>query len=77
LSSWLTEYGDVFGVSSNQPNSGLPEGFADNYKKAQATIDGGISADREQMIQAQMDEAATKGPDALKALFADLGKAGY
>jgi len=77
LSSWLAEYGDVFGVSSNQPNSGLPDGFADNYKKAQATIDGGISADREQMIQAQMDEAATKGPDALKALFADLGKAGY
>jgi len=77
LSSWLAEYGDVFGVPSNQSNSGLPDGFADTYKKAQATIDGGISADREQMIQAQMDEAATKGPDALKALFADLGKAGY
>jgi hypothetical protein len=29
------------------------------------------------MIQAQMDEAAAKGPDALKQLFADLGKAGY
>ena len=78
LSSWLTEYGDVFGVSqTNQTNSAIPEGFVDNYKKAQATVDGGISADREQMIQAQMDEAAAKGPDALKQLFADLGKAGY
>jgi hypothetical protein len=24
-----------------------------------------------------MDEAAAKGPDALKQLFTDLGKAGY
>lgn len=78
LSSWLTEYGDVFGVSqTNQTNSAIPEGFIDSYKKAQTTVDGGISADREQMIQAQMDEAAAKGPDALKQLFADLGKAGY
>jgi hypothetical protein len=78
LSSWLNEYGDVFGVSQpNQPNSAIPEGFVDNYQKAQATIDGGISADREQMINAQMAEAAAKGPDALKQLFAELGKAGY
>jgi hypothetical protein len=78
LSSWLTEYGDVFGVSqTNQSNPAIPEGFIDSYKKAQSTVDGGISADREQMIQAQMDEAAAKGPDALKQLFTDLGKAGY
>ena len=78
LSSWLTEYGDVFGVSqTNQTNSAIPEGFVDSYKKAQSTVDSGISADREQMIQAQMDEASAKGPDALKQLFADLGKAGY
>ncbi len=62
---------------ANQSNPAIPEGFIDNYKKAQATVDGGISADREQMIQAQMDEAAAKGPDALKQLFTDLGKAGY
>jgi len=78
LSSWLTEYGDVFGVSQpNQPNSAIPEGFVDNYQKAQSTIDSGISADREQMINAQMAEAAAKGPEALKQLFSELGKAGY
>lgn len=78
LSSWLTEYGDVFGVSqTNQSNPAIPEGFVDNYQKAQATLDGGISADRQQMIEAQMAEAATKGPDALKQLFSELGKAGY
>jgi hypothetical protein len=29
------------------------------------------------MIQKQMDEAAAKGPEALKQLFGELGKAGY
>lgn len=80
LSNWLAEYGDVFGVStqqSNQASSNLPEGFKDNYIKAQATMDAGLTADREKLIQAQMEEAAAKGPDALKQLFADLGKQGY
>lgn len=78
LSSWLTEYGDVFGVSqTNQATSGLPDNFVNDYKKAQATVDGGISADRQQIIEAQMAEAAAKGPDALKALFTELGNAGY
>ena len=78
LSSWLTEYGDVFGVSpTNQSNPAIPEGFVDNYRKAQETLDAGISADRQQMIEAQMAEAATKGPEALKQLFSELGKAGY
>lgn len=80
LSNWLNEYGDVFGVesqSSNQASSNLPEGFKENYMKAQSTIDSGITADRERLIQAQMEEAAAKGPDALKQLFADLGKQGY
>ena len=80
LSNWLNEYGDVFGVesqSSNQASSNLPEGFKENYMKAQSTIDSGLTADRERLIQAQMEEAAAKGPDALKQLFADLGKQGY
>lgn len=80
LSNWLNEYGDVFGVesqSSNQASSNLPEGFKENYIKAQSTIDSGLTADRERLIQAQMEEAAAKGPDALKQLFADLGKQGY
>lgn len=80
LSNWLTEYGDVFGIesqSSNQASSNLPEGFKENYTKAQSTIDAGLTADRERLIQAQMEEAAAKGPDALKQLFADLGKQGY
>ena len=45
--------------------------------KAQATMDAGLTADRERLIQAQMEEAAAKGPEALKQLFADLGKQGY
>jgi len=80
LSNWLAENGDVFGFStqqSNQASSNLPEGFKDNYMKAQATMDAGLTADRERLIQAQMEEAAAKGPDALKQLFADLGKQGY
>jgi hypothetical protein len=80
LSNWLNEYGDVFGVESqqsNQASSNLPEGFKDNYIKAQSTVDAGLTADRERLIQAQMEEAAAKGPDALKQLFADLGKQGY
>jgi hypothetical protein len=80
LSNWLNEYGDVFGVesqSSNQASSNLPEGFKENYMKAQSTIDSGLTADRERLIQAQMEEAASKGPEALKQLFADLGKQGY
>jgi hypothetical protein len=78
LSSWLNEYGDVFGVSqTNQSNPAIPEGFVDNYRKAQETLETGISADRQQMIEAQMAEAATKGPEALKQLFSELGKAGY
>lgn len=80
LSKWLEENGEVFGVSSqssNQPNPNLPEGFKDNYIKAQATVDAGLTADRERLIQAQMEEAAAKGPEALKQLFADLGKQGY
>lgn len=80
LSKWLEENGEVFGVSSqssNQPNPNLPEGFKDNYIKAQTTVDAGLTADRERLIQAQMEEAAAKGPDALKQLFADLGKQGY
>lgn len=78
LSSWLNEYQDVFGVpQTNQSNPAIPEGFVDNYRKAQETLDAGISADRQQMIEAQMAEAAAKGPEALKELFAELGKAGY
>lgn len=80
LSNWLAENGDVFGVSnqqSNQASSNLPEGFKENYIKAQSTVDAGLTADRERLIQAQMEEAAAKGPDALKQLFADLGKQGY
>ena len=78
LSSWLNEYQDVFGVpQTNQSNPAIPEGFVDNYRKAQETLDAGISADRQQMIEAQMAEAAAKGPEALKQLFAELGKAGY
>lgn len=80
LSNWLNEYGDVFGVesqSSNQASSNLPEGFKENYMKAQSTMDAGMTADRERLIQSQMDEAAAKGPEALKQLFADLGKQGY
>lgn len=80
LSKWLEENGEVFGVSSqssNQPNPNLPEGFKDNYIKAQTTVDAGLTADRERLIQAQMEEAAAKGPEALKQLFADLGKQGY
>ena len=80
LSNWLAENGDVFGFStqqSNQASSNLPEGFKDNYMKAQATMDAGLTADRERLIQAQMEEAAAKGPEALKQLFADLGKQGY
>lgn len=80
LSKWLEENGEVFGVSSqnsNQPNPNLPEGFKENYIKAQSTVDAGLTADRERLIQAQMEEAAAKGPEALKQLFADLGKQGY
>lgn len=78
LSSWLNEYQDVFGLpQTNQSNPAIPEGFVDNYRKAQETLDAGISADRQQMIEAQMAEAAAKGPEALKELFAELGKAGY
>jgi hypothetical protein len=40
-------------------------------------VEQSIPADRQQMIQRQMDEAAAKGPDALKQLFNELGKAGY
>jgi hypothetical protein len=80
LSTWLSEYGDVFGIesqSTNQASSNLPEGFKENYMKAQSTMDAGMTADREKLIQSQMDEAAAKGPEALKQLFADLGKQGY
>jgi hypothetical protein len=80
LSTWLSEYGDVFGIesqSTNQASSNLPEGFKENYMKAQSTMDAGMTADRERLIQSQMDEAAAKGPEALKQLFADLGKQGY
>ena len=80
LSTWLSEYGDVFGIesqSTNQASSNLPEGFKENYIKAQSTMDAGMTADREKLIQSQMDEAAAKGPEALKQLFADLGKQGY
>ena len=80
LSTWLSEYGDVFGIesqSTNQASSNLPEGFKENYIKAQSTMDAGLTADRERLIQSQMDEAAAKGPEALKQLFADLGKQGY
>ena len=80
LSTWLSEYGDVFGIesqSTNQASSNLPEGFKENYMKAQSTMDAGLTADRERLIQSQMDEAAAKGPEALKQLFADLGKQGY
>jgi len=80
LSTWLSEYGDVFGIesqSTNQASSNLPEGFKENYIKAQSTMDAGMTADRERLIQSQMDEAAAKGPEALKQLFADLGKQGY
>lgn len=80
LSTWLSEYGDLFGIesqSTNQASSNLPEGFKENYMKAQSTMDAGLTADRERLIQSQMDEAAAKGPEALKQLFADLGKQGY
>lgn len=81
LSQWVEGYADVFGAASapqpNQTPTGLPEGFLDSYSKAQATVDQSIPADRQRVIEQQMAEAAAKGPDALKQLFGELGKAGY
>jgi hypothetical protein len=81
LSQWVEGYADVFGAASapqqTQTPTGLPEGFLDSYNKAQTVVEQSLPADRQQMIQRQMDEAAAKGPEALKQLFGELGKAGY
>ena len=80
LSAWVEAKSSIFGAApaqQTQTPTGLPEGFLDSYNKAQATVEQSLPADRQQMIQKQMDEASAKGPDALKQLFADLGKAGY
>lgn len=80
LSAWVEARSSIFGAApaqQTQTPTGLPEGFLDSYNKAQATVDQSLPADRQLMIQQQMDEASVKGPDALKQLFADLGKSGY
>jgi len=80
LSAWVEAKSSIFGAApaqQTQTPTGLPEGFLDSYNKAQATVEQSLPADRQQMIQKQMDEASAKGPEALKQLFTDLGKAGY
>jgi hypothetical protein len=80
LSAWVEAKSSIFGAApaqQTQTPTGLPEGFLDSYNKAQSTVEQSLPADRQQMIQKQMDEASAKGPDALKQLFTDLGKAGY
>lgn len=80
LSAWVEAKSSIFGAApaqQTQTPTGLPEGFLDSYSKAQATVDQSIPADRQRVIEQQMAEAAAKGPDALKQLFGDLGKAGY
>jgi hypothetical protein len=80
LSAWVEAKSSIFGAApaqQTQTPTGLPEGFIDNYNKAQSTVDQSIPADRQRVIEQQMAEASAKGPDALKQLFTDLGKAGY
>ena len=80
LSQWVESKASIFGAAptqSTQTPTGLPEGFLDSYSKAQATVDQSIPADRQRVIEQQMAEAAAKGPEALKQLFGELGKAGY
>lgn len=78
LSNWLNEYGDVFGVQQvNQAEqTGLPTEFIDNYKRANATMESAIPADRERLIEAQLREAEKAGPDAVKEVIAKLAGSG-
>lgn len=78
LSNWLDENADVFGIKSNSPSAqpNVPEGFQQQYQRQQAAIDASISLDRERAIQAQMEEAAAKGPEALKQFFNDMAAQG-
>lgn len=77
LSAWLEEYSDVFGIkppTTEQPD--VPSGYQDAYQRQQQTVNTALSADRERLVLAQMEEAAAKGPEALKAFFADMSQQG-
>lgn len=77
LSTWLDEYGDVFGINqekTEQPT--VPDGYTENYNRAQQTVSAAMTADSERQVLSQMEEAAAKGPEALKQFFADMAKRG-
>lgn len=78
LSAWLDENADVFGITANSPSSqpNVPDGYQQQYRRQQAAMDTSISLDRERAIQAQMEEAAAKGPEALKQFFAEMAAQG-
>ena len=78
LSTWLDENADVFGIRPNSPSAqpNVPEGYQQQYARQQAAMDSSMTLDRERAIQAQMEEAAAKGPESLKAFFKEMSAQG-